>query len=147
MTTWVKVYLMTCIKWRLRSACVFSRLWSLFSLFLWGNLRSFVIKGVHSKHWSDWSDFVGGSYWTHNYSEPSLQRQHLFSNVAIKMNLLLYRILNGQTEKYKRRFIFISSQNICFGYLLESPHWGDSNKYPKHMLLEVLMQYSCIICH
>ena len=21
---------------------------------------------------------------------------------------------------------------ICFGYLLESPHWGDSNKYPKH---------------
>ena len=23
--------------------------------------------------------------------------------------------------------------NIWFGYLLESPHWGDFNKYPKHM--------------
>ena len=22
--------------------------------------------------------------------------------------------------------------NVCFGYLLESPHRGDSNKYPKH---------------
>ena len=24
----------------------------------------------------------------------------------------------------------------CFGYLLESPHLGDSNKYPKHMFCE-----------
>ena len=30
----------------------------------------------------------------------------------------------------------ISSQNIRFGYLLESP-LGDSNKYPKRMFLEV----------
>ena len=29
-----------------------------------------------------------------------------------------------------------SSSNICFGYLLESPHRGDSNKYPKHMFYE-----------
>ena len=28
------------------------------------------------------------------------------------------------------------SSNICFGYLLESPHWGDSNKYPKHMFYD-----------
>ena len=26
-----------------------------------------------------------------------------------------------------------TSSNICFGYFLESPHWGDSNKYPKHI--------------
>ena len=26
-----------------------------------------------------------------------------------------------------------SSSNICFGYLLELPQRGDSNKYPKHM--------------
>ena len=25
------------------------------------------------------------------------------------------------------------SSNICFGYLLESPQRGDSDKYPKHM--------------
>ena len=31
--------------------------------------------------------------------------------------------------------------------MLESPQKGDSNKYPKHMLLEILMQYSCIIPH
>ena len=31
-----------------------------------------------------------------------------------------------------------TSSNICFGYLLESPHWGDSSKYPKHMFYEEL---------
>ena len=35
-------------------------------------------------------------------------------------------------------------RTLCLGYLLESPHWGDSNKYLKHMLLEVLMRHSCI---
>ena len=35
-------------------------------------------------------------------------------------------------------FTLTSLQNVYFGYLLESPRWGDSNKYPKHMLLEVL---------
>ena len=29
-----------------------------------------------------------------------------------------------------------TSSNICYGYLLESPHRGDSNKYPKHMFHE-----------
>ena len=28
------------------------------------------------------------------------------------------------------------SSNICFGYLLELPHWGNSNKYPKYMFYE-----------
>ena len=28
-----------------------------------------------------------------------------------------------------------TSSNICFGYLLESPQWGDSNKYPKYNVL------------
>ena len=30
--------------------------------------------------------------------------------------------------------IFNSLRNVCFGYLLESPHLGDSNKNPKHVL-------------
>ena len=29
-----------------------------------------------------------------------------------------------------------TSSNICFGYLLESPHGADSNKYPKHKFYE-----------
>ena len=27
-------------------------------------------------------------------------------------------------------------KETCFGYLLELPQWGDSNKYPKHMFCE-----------
>ena len=29
-----------------------------------------------------------------------------------------------------------SSSNICFGYLLELPQRGNSNKHPKHMFYE-----------
>ena len=29
-----------------------------------------------------------------------------------------------------------STSNICFGYLLELPQRGNSNKYPKHMFYE-----------
>ena len=47
----------------------------------------------------------------------------------------------------KDHVLFLFPQRTCFGYLLESPQRGDSNKYPKHMLLEVLMKYSCIISH
>ena len=36
---------------------------------------------------------------------------------------------------------------MCVGYLLELRQFGNSNKYPKHILLEVLMQYSYIISH
>ena len=32
-----------------------------------------------------------------------------------------------------------TSSTICFGYLLELPHWGNSNKYPKHMFYEELI--------
>ena len=34
-------------------------------------------------------------------------------------------------------YIKISS-NKCFEYLLESPHWGDSHKYPKHTFYGVI---------
>ena len=44
-------------------------------------------------------------------------------------------------NKYLVLFLF-PHRTLCFGYLL-----GDSNKYSKHMLLEVLMQFSCIISH
>ena len=38
-------------------------------------------------------------------------------------------------EIMQEYYIKISS-NICFGYLLESPYWGDSNKYTKHIFYE-----------
>ena len=38
----------------------------------------------------------------------------------------------------KRFFPLFISRNICYGYLLESACWGDSNKYPQHMSLGVL---------
>ena len=39
-------------------------------------------------------------------------------------------------EKLCKKHCIKSSSNICFGYLLESPQRGDSNKYPKHMFDE-----------
>ena len=76
------------------------------------------------------------------YSKPSLQRQHLFpKDVAIKMNLLWYRyrILNELTDiKERSCFVLISPQNICFGYLLELPPYGNSNKYKKIYFIKVL---------
>ena len=35
-------------------------------------------------------------------------------------------------------FPWFTPRNIYCGCLLESPHWGDSNKYPQHMFLGVL---------
>ena len=39
------------------------------------------------------------------------------------------------------------SNNICFGYLLESPHWGDSNKYPTHMVYEEIKNKARSVLH
>ena len=41
-------------------------------------------------------------------------------------------------------FVFSTSRNICYGYLWESPHWGDSYKYPKHMLYEEIRIKQCL---
>ena len=38
----------------------------------------------------------------------------------------------------KSIFPLFTPRNICCGYFLESPKRGDSNKYPKHMFLEIL---------
>ena len=54
---------------------------------------------------------------------PRYNDRFVPEDVAMKMNLLLKRILNGQiVVKGRPCFILISSQNICFGYLLELPH-------------------------
>ena len=37
-------------------------------------------------------------------------------------------------KKLYKTIVFHASINICFEYLLESLQWGDSNKYPKHVL-------------
>ena len=34
-----------------------------------------------------------------------------------------------------QKYCIKTSSNIRFGYLLESPKWADSNKYPKHNVL------------
>ena len=44
-----------------------------------------------------------------------------------------------------KKDIAISSQNICFGYLLESPQAILTNI--QNMFFDVLMQYSWIISH
>ena len=64
-------------------------------------------------------------------TKPSLKRWQFVTNCARILYLILKR-------------------NMCFGYLLESPEWGDSNKYPKRMFCEevrIKQDLSCIsIC-
>ena len=47
-----------------------------------------------------------------------------------------YAKKNNKKQKQTKITLLKSSSNICFGYLLESPQRGDSNKYPKHMFYE-----------
>ena len=44
--------------------------------------------------------------------------------------------LNVTNSLLKRWQLMRNYARICFWYLLESPHWGDSNKYPKHMFCQ-----------
>ena len=36
-------------------------------------------------------------------------------------------------QKLCKNTVFHASSYMCFGYLLELPHWGNSNKYSKHV--------------
>ena len=49
-------------------------------------------------------------------------------------------------RNYAWTLLFYTSTNICFRYLLESPHRGDSNKYPKHMFYEEITIQHDICC-
>ena len=42
---------------------------------------------------------------------------------------------------------FNTSRNICFGYLLESPHWGDSNEYQIQMFYKNNKNKSGLFLH
>ena len=50
-------------------------------------------------------------------------------------------------EKLCKIYCIKTSSNLCFGYLLELPHWGNSNKYSKHMFCEeiIIKQGLCYI--
>ena len=53
------------------------------------------------------------------------------------MTIWMSRNLRSRGDReIMQKYCIKSSSNICFGYLLESPHWGDSNKYSKHVLYE-----------
>ena len=46
-----------------------------------------------------------------------------------------YEILPmAQEDKYLGIFFFYH-EIVCCVYLLESPHWGDSNKYTQHTII------------
>ena len=49
-------------------------------------------------------------------------------------------------EKLCKNIVFNISRNICLVYLLESPHWVDSNKYPKHMFYKEIRKYKGLSC-
>ena len=83
-----------------------------------------------------WSFFFFSANQVIWYSEPLLQWQHLFS----KMLPLKWICCK---DSYMDRMICKKDLVLFF-----FPHRTyDSNKYPKHMLLEVLMQKFCIISY
>ena len=47
-------------------------------------------------------------------------------------------------KKNMQDYCIKTSSKICFGYLLESPHSGDSNKNPKHMFCEEIRIKQCL---
>ena len=71
------------------------------------------------------TNFVSLTIWLAR--KPSLKRRELIRN-------------------YAGSLLFNTSSDICFGYLLESPQRGDSNKYPKHTFYEEIRIKHGICC-
>ena len=70
------------------------------------------------------------------YSESSLQRLHLFpKTLPLKWICYCTEYLMSRLICKKGFVSFLFPKRTCSEYLLESPHWGYSNKYPKHMFL------------
>ena len=79
---------------------------------------------------------------------PRYNKQHLFPKMLpLKWICFCKEFFMDRMICKKNLVLFFLTHRTCFGYLLELPQRGNSNKYPKHMLLEVLIQYSCIISH
>ena len=51
------------------------------------------------------------------------------------LNITKHSLKRLQLLKIMQKHCIKSSSNIYFGYLLELPQRGDSNKYPKHNVL------------
>ena len=64
-------------------------------------------------------DSVVPKYLIFVYSEPSLQRLHSFTKMLLLKCCCKESLMDRMVCKKKHCFILISSQNICFGYLLE----------------------------
>ena len=73
--------------------------------------------------------FGNGEY-LFRYSEPSLQRQHLFPKMLPLKWMCCCKDSLMDRMLYKKDLI-----EYMFWIHCVSPQWGDSNKYPNHMLL------------
>ena len=68
-------------------------------------------------------------------------RKHTYSNTL--------KILQAKTENFqikKSDILYISVQNIDFGYSLEPPRRGGSNEYPQSMFLSRNMKNNVYPC-
>ena len=64
--------------------------------------------------------------------------------LAQKTSLKRWQLIRN----YAVALLFNTSSNIHFGYLLESPQWGNSNKYPKHMVYkEIKLNMAFVAYH
>ena len=89
-----------------------------------------------------WSGHSLSAYWINGYYRlqstlfiQTFDTTTKFVIMTIWMSRHIRSVGDGEGEIMQKHCIK-SSSNICFGYLLESPQRGDSNKYPKHMFYE-----------
>ena len=75
-----------------------------------------------------------------------IQGTHFITTFVITANFVITSIRSAQKSAvrvfFHRQSHAILWENIRFGYLLESPHWGDSNKYTKRMIYKTVQKYS-----
>ena len=85
---------------------------------------------------------------------------HLYTDTRYNNKICYNDNLNGmkpslKIRNYTREFYLIlqdiyvldileNIKIICFGYLLELPPWGNSNKYPNHIFYEEISINHCL---
>ena len=109
------------IPWRFRSVCTYAES-DLDRHFSWKLASIFMKFLISCRHWNRNLHVV-------NTKRLILRLQ--VHAVSIPLNFTLYRKKWGLQEN--TLFFLNFAQNIDYGCLLESPHWGGSNKHPQSM--------------
>ena len=78
------------------------------------------------------------------YRQPFLYRHSIQRQNLLQWQFECHETFTQEVTVNEKlcKNIALKLKATCFGYLLESPRWGDSNKYPKHMFSEEIKKRS-----